>query len=193
MLPITSQDIIDFTPSDMANLDPKPIFKIAPLTIAQRSKYRHAVAQSGVRYVDGDEYLAALENAAKILTGEQFAAAQSLIAFLKSDQASIAKNYDADEIKTLAAKAGDLELALLENDVDLRRLQAERSYFTDMTVILAARHALRGWENMPVGFEKSSDGLVGESAFNTLSDMAILEIGMRALELMQPRGQVAKN
>ena len=178
MLPISARDRIRFTPPALAEQKPLPVFMLAPLTIAERAKYRRDLAMAA-KPVSHASYQTALANAAKkYLSAADYEAATALL--LTDDDDSAVARFK-------------LENQLIDACAELRELAVQRAYFNDLTVILAAKYALRGWENYPIAFESDSTGMVREAAFNALPDAAIVELGFEALRLMSPSKDQEKN
>ncbi len=178
MLPISARDRIRFTPPALAEQKPLPVFMLAPLTIAERAKYRRDLAMTA-KQISHTAYQSALANAAKkYLSPVDHESATALL--LADDDDSAAARFK-------------LENQLIDACGELRELAVLRAYFNDMTVILAAKYALRGWENYPVAFESDSTGMVRDAAFNALPDAAIVELGFEALRLMSPTKDQEKN
>ena len=214
MAVLSANDLDRYTPPQRADDPAPPVYLIAPMTWRQRAAWRGDLARAGVSRIPTDEEFvrgvrAALEEVAPENLAECLDAVDAMLGLMaagpmpdappapagEGEGATPAPDPERDaETKRRAAVLdayGVVERAVLSHP-RVAAMAAERSLFNSFAPILAAAHALRGWEGVPVPFVRRG-GVVPDDALDRLDEDDLRAVGYRALELMRVSDTDRKN
>jgi len=169
-----------------ARFESPPIYFIATPTILERAKWRRSVLATGARWHDDEAMVACLKRG----IGEVVAPAQETELQDIVDRFS---GYDEGRApEDLAIDFEEIERTVQGAYPAYAGLTADRAYWLSVAPILAAQHFLTGWENVEAPFEQRA-GLLAEDCLAILPESHVMEIGLKAIELMSPTEDTAKN
>ena len=170
----------------MARFENPPIYLIATPTILERAKWRRAVLATGARWHDDDAMVACLKRGiAEVVAPDQAAELLDIVdRFAGFDEGQAPED--------LAMDFEEIERTVQGAYPAYAGLAADRAYWLSVAPIIAAQHFLRGWENIEAPFEQRA-GQLTEDCLAMIPEAHIMEIGLKAIELMSPTGDLAKN
>jgi hypothetical protein len=163
-----------------------PIYLLATPTILERAKWRRSVLATGARWHDDDAMVACLKRGiAEVVAPAQETDLLDLIDRFASYGEGLAP---AD----LAINFEEIERTIQSAYPAYAGLAADRAYWLSVAPITAAQHFLRGWENIGTPFEQRA-GQLTEDCLALIPEAHIMEVGLKAIELMAPTADMAKN
>ena len=169
-----------------ARFESPPIYFLATPTILERAKWRRAVLATGARWHDDDAMVACLKRG----IAEALAPAQE--AELLDIVDRFASYDEAQTPEDLAIDFEEIERSVQGAYPAYAGLAADRAYWLSVAPILAAQHFLTGWENVEAPFAKRA-GLLTENCLAMIPEAHVMEVGLKAIGLMSPTGDLAKN
>jgi hypothetical protein len=183
-LPLSTRDLVRFTPPDREGQDDAPVYLLAVPTYRDVIKWRHAVRAEGAQYPGDGEMLSCLRAAVTALVSadEQGSWFETL------DQYEAATEKTDDLNKELNGIADSLKAYWPE----ISQLIAARGFYLELAPLIAAQMFLRGWENVAPKFERRG-GLVPEALLDKIGRSDAALIGFRAIALMEPTETQSKN
>lgn len=213
-LPISVKELTRFTPSDHSNetreareseatklrgkkretvlaeitaeFESPPVYLIVTPTILERAKWRRSVLATGARWHDDQAMVTCLKRGiAEVVSPDQHTQLLDIV-----DRFTGYEETQAPE--DLAAEFEEIERTVQGAYPPYAGLAADRAYWLSVAPILAAQHFLRGWENVEAPFEYRAS-LVTEDCLAAIPETHVMEIGLKAIELMSPTGEQAKN
>lgn len=207
-LPVSARVPDRFTPSVAAGEDNPPVYIIAIPTVMAKAQWQRRLAQTGASYASDAALIEALRDGiAAVVAEDQRAELNAILdrrEELTAEIIAMPPPEEGDDTKADLRAAASAELAeVLKRVAEIERvisrayepyrnMVADRGYWMTVAPVLAARHFLAGWENVPVRFRRDSDGLVSQDALDDLPEGHLMAIGWRAITLMNA-GTVAKN
>jgi hypothetical protein len=169
-----------------ARFESPPIYFLATPTILERAKWRHAVLATGARWHDDDAMVACLKR------GISEVAAPDQEAELLDIVDRFASYGEGRAPEDLAIDFEEIERTVQGAYPAYAGLAADRAYWLSVAPILAAQQFLRGWENIDAPFEQRA-GQLTEDCLAMIPESEVMEIGLKAIELMSPTEDLAKN
>ena len=169
-----------------ARFESPPVYLIATATILERAKWRRSVLATGARWHDDGAMIACLKRG----IGEVVAPAQE--AELLDIVDRFASYDEAQTPEDLAIDFEEIERSVQGAYPAYAGLAADRAYWLSVAPILAAQHFLTGWENVEAPFAKRA-GLLTENCLAMIPEAHVMEVGLKAIGLMSPTGDLAKN
>ena len=216
MAVLSANDLDRYTPPHRASDPAPPVYLIAPMTWRQRAAWRGDLARSGVsRIPTDDEFVrgvrAALEEVAPENLAECLDAVDAMLGLMaagpmpEADAPPPAEGgapapeptpdpeRDAEIARRTAVvdAYGTVERAMATHP-RVAGMAAERTMFNGLAPVLAAAHALRGWEGVAVPFVRRN-GIVPDDTLDRLPEDDLRAVGFRALELMRVSDATRKN
>ena len=169
-----------------ARFETPPVYLLATPTILERAKWRRSVLATGARWHDDDAMVACLKRGiAEVVAPAQEAALLDIVD----------RFADCDE----GQAPGDLAIDFEEIERTVQGaypayagLAADRAYWLSVAPILAAQHFLMGWENVEAPFAQRA-GQLTENCLAMIPEAHVMEVGLKAIELMSPTADLAKN
>jgi hypothetical protein len=169
-----------------ARFETPPVYLIETPTILERAKWRRSVLATGARWHDDEAMVVCLKRGiAEVVAPGQEAELQNIVdrfAGCEEGQAPEDLTIDFEEIERTVQGAYPAYAGLA----------ADRAYWLSVAPILAAQHFMRGWENIDAPFEQRA-GLLTEDCLAMIPEAHVMEIGLKAIELMSPTEGTAKN
>jgi len=163
-----------------------PVYLLATPTILERAKWRRSVLATGARWHDDGAMVACLKRGiTEVVAPDQQSGLLDIVerfADCEEGQAPEDLARDFEEIEHVVQGAYPAYAGLA----------ADRAYWLSVAPILAAQQFLRGWENVEASFEQRAGQLI-EDCLAMISETHVMEIGLKAIELMSPTGDLAKN
>ena len=169
-----------------ARFESPPIYLLATPTILERAKWRRSVLATGARWHDDDAMLACLRR------GITETVAPSQEAELLDIVDRFASFDEGQAPEDLAIDFEEIERTVQGAYPAYAGLAADRAYWLSVAPILAAQQFLCGWENIEAPFEQRA-GLVTEECLAAIPEGHVMEVGLKAIELMSPTETQAKN
>jgi hypothetical protein len=169
-----------------ARFETPPVYLIATPTILERAKWRRSVLATGARWHDDDAMVACLKRG----IAEVVAPAQETELLDIVDRFAGCEEGQAPE--DLAIDFEEIERTVQGACPAYAGLAADRAYWLSVAPILAAQHFLRGWENIDAPFDQRG-GQLTEDCLAMIPEAHVMEVGLKAIELMSPTGDLAKN
>ena len=169
-----------------ARFERPPVYLLATPTILERAKWRRSVLATGARWHDDEAMVACLKRG----IAEALAPAQETELLDIVDRFAGFDEGQAPE--DLAIDFEEIERTVQGAYPAYAGLAADRAYWLSVAPILAAQQFLRGWENVEASFEQRAGQLI-EDCLAMISETHVMEIGLKAIELMSPTGDLAKN
>ena len=212
MVPLSRGEVVDYIPpefsdearakaeekgEDLARFDKRPVYKIAPATLIERTRWkRDLAAQAGRFPTNAELYEAARVGVKEVVEDEGQPALLEIIDSIEALELDPPKPpIDPDDEKrhrALLDDMGEIEKTLVDYHPPYAELVAQRQYWTDIATIAAAAAFLRGWDNVDLPFRRVR-GRVPEDLLAQLDQAHLTGIGTRAMQLMQPNADQAKN
>ncbi len=202
MAVLSANDLDRFTPAHRADDPAPPVYLIAPMTWRQRAAWRADLARAGVsRIPTDDEFVRGVRGALEELAPDNLAECLDAVdamlgvmaagpmpdapAAVEGAEPAPDPEREAEAVRraTVLDAYGAVERAVLSHP-RVAAMAAERSLFNSFAPVLAAAHALRGWEGVPVPFSRRG-GVVPDDALDRLDENDLRAVGYRALELMR--------
>lgn len=169
-----------------------PVYLLKPATVMERAAFRRDVHATGARYHDDAALLDCLRDGIKALVDDtQKPELLAVIDAVEELRAAAPSTPSAADVKTLA-DFDEIESTLRQHWPRYAQMTAERAYWITVAPIIACRHFLRGWENRRCAFIRKA-GLVAEDSLALLDETELMEIGFKAMALMQPSRDQEKN
>ena len=169
-----------------ARFESPPIYFLATPTILERAKWRRAVLATGARWHDDDAMVVCLKRG----ISEVVAPAQEAELLDIVDRFA---GYDEGQApEDLAIEFEEIERTVQGAYPAYAGLAADRAYWLSVAPILAAQQFLSGWENIDAPFEQRA-GQLTEDCLAMIPEAHVMEVGLKAIELMSPTGDLAKN
>ncbi len=163
-----------------------PVYLIATATILERAKWRRSVLATGARWHDDEAMVACLKRG----IGEVVAPAQETELLGIVDRFA---GYDEGQApEDLAIDFEEIERTVQSAYPAYAGLAADRAYWLSVAPILAAQHFLTGWENIDAPFEQRV-GQLTEDSLAMIPEAHVMEVGLKAIELMSATEDMAKN
>ena len=169
-----------------ARFENSPVYLIATSTILERAKWRRSVLATGARWHDDGAMVACLKRgiAEVVAPGQEAALLDIVDRFADCDEGQAPDD--------LAIDFAEIERTVQGAYPAYAGLAADRAYWLSVAPILAAQHFLRGWENVEAPFQQRA-GQLTEDCLAMIPESHVMEIGLKAIELMSPTGDLAKN
>ena len=180
MLPVSSKQIVEFTPESLAEREPKPVFFLQVATLMARAQWRRALAEEGARLPSQAELLAALRDDLK-------ASGPDNLEQLLDEVDAYEATADADEKLKVAPHMPQMEQWCARLAGAYSRALADRDFWFDLAPVMAAQRFIGGWENVGVPFKAAKSGVdpaTLEVLKDKLGEPVIKRVGWRAMELM---------
>nr|MBC8240233.1 hypothetical protein [Alphaproteobacteria bacterium] len=152
----------------------------------ERAKWRRSVLATGARWHDDGAMVACLKRgiAEVVAPGQEAALLDIVDRFADCDEGQAPDD--------LAIDFEEIERTVQGAYPAYAGLAADRAYWLSVAPILAAQHFLRGWENVEAPFEQRA-GQLTEDCLAMIPEAHVMEVGLKAIELMSPTGDLAKN
>lgn len=186
MVPVSVHDVHRYIPRALRDQAGAPVFLLRTPSLRQRAAWRRDIAAAGARFVATSELL------------EQLRAA--IGAWGLSNSAELIELVDQAEAMSEGKAPIDAEVAqrmrALENIMQgfgpYAELVAARSFWWEISTMLAFRHFVCGWENLAPAYAARL-GLVDEAVVDQLPDAFVFEVGTEAVALTSPDASQRKN
>ncbi len=213
MAVLSANDLDRFTPAHRASDPVPPVYLIAPMTWRQRAAWRADLAGAGISRLPTDEDFvravrAALEEVAPDNLAECLDAVDAMLGVMAAGpmpevppdahgHSDRMPEPDPDREAEIARRTavldayGTVEHAMAPHP-RVAAMAAGRARFNGLAPGLAAAHALRGWEGVPVPFVRRN-GVVPDDTLDRLPEDDLRAVGFRALELMRVSDAARKN
>jgi hypothetical protein len=169
-----------------ARFENPPVYLLATPTILERAKWRRSVLATGARWHDDGAMVACLKR------GITEVVAPGQVAELLDIVDRFANWEEGQAPEDLAIDFEEIERTVQGACPAYAGLAADRAYWLSVAPILAAQHFLTGWENIEAPFEQRA-GQLTEDCLAILPESHVMEIGLKAIELMSPTEDTAKN
>jgi hypothetical protein len=169
-----------------AKFETPPVYLLATPTILERAKWRRSVLATGARWHDDGAMIACLKRG--II--EVVAPAQEADLLDIVDRFAGCDGGQAPE--DLAIDFEEIERTVQGAYPAYAGLAADRAYWLSVAPILAAQQFLSGWENVEAPFEQRA-GQLSEDCLAMIPEAHVMEVGLKAIELMSPTEELAKN
>ena len=193
---ISGRDLERFTPEWRAPEETPPVYLIAPLTLRERAAWQRDLTRSGATWHSDADVLAAVREAVREAApdneAEVLGAIDQLIGALADNPAAMTPPEGEDDPLAAARAAYAPVEAVMRSHPSVASLIADRGYFNMIAPMLAAAHALRGWEGIDVPFRRER-GLVPEDVLERLKPEDMAACGWRAMALFRVGDTDAKN
>lgn len=190
-LPVSAQDLIEFTPAGETG-DDAVIYLLRVPTHRLEARVEAAKARAGIDYPSDERLTAELRRA---IEGAVEDAQQSEALGLLDDMLELMQAPEADpaRLADLATAVQDMEQQLSKVWPPLRELHARRSEAISQTLWIVARHYLGGWCRIERSFETGPDGLVTEACLDSLPPGHVGAIAGKAMSMRHPSKDQEKN
>lgn len=181
MLPLTTKDIIAFTPER----EGAPTYSIGVPTMAGRATFRRKVEEAGAQFISDAALLEILRDGVRehVSEAQQGEALGIIDAFETSE--------DEAALVELSALVKDIERQIRAVYPPYIEATAARGYYLSITPLIATRCFLRGIEG-GVKFE-SKAGTITDECLEKIPEADVKAIGWKACSLMTPTGTQIKN
>jgi len=203
MLPISTQDVLRFTPLDAQNQDKPPVYMIGVPKQLERAAWRRDVRAQGATYPSeldrltlmkkGVEEMARPEQKPELLAviAEAIAAREEQPRAVIEDPPKLQRIGEIlhQNYPPYAELLGEI---LHQNYPPYAELLGERDYWLSVAPIMAARRFLQGWENVDLPFERQF-GLVPEALIEFIAEAHVAAIGWQAITRMTLSKEREKN
>jgi hypothetical protein len=169
-----------------ARFENPPIYLLATPTILERAKWRRSVLATGARWHDDGAMVACLKRGiAEVVAPAQEAELLDIV-----DRFA---GYDEGQApEDISIHFEEIERTVQGAYPAYAGLAADRAYWLSVAPIIAAQQFLRGWENINTPFEQRAN-LLTEDCLALIPEAHAMEIGLKAIELMSPTEDMAKN
>lgn len=191
-LPVSAGNLIPFTPEHYAEGDAKaPIYLLARPTPFLRADIRADMTRMGVTPVHKSQFRRALRTALPLfLEGE--ALKQSLADIDTVEAADVENPENTPDLVQAIIRVEGLGLVALVHSEEYAELSALSTRWWDVYCILAARYALRGWENVSAKFIRRRRAVIDE-ALLAIPPQDLKAIGAKVVSLMHVSEDQRKN
>lgn len=177
---VTSRDdLVEFTPPGSPRT-----YTLAPLTYRQRAAFRADMAKEGGAYPSRAQLFGGMRAVVRDLAP---ANAAELLELLDAAEAD-----DKSEDRDVQARLAALE-AQISTQPAYAQLMAARVQYANILPLIAAKHALRGWQGPGLPDFTTEGGFVPEALLNQIPDDELQAVGDKAADLMQPAKAAAGN
>lgn len=195
-LPLSGKDVVRFTPAAFKPDDPTaPVYLIGVPTGISKAKWRRDVTREGARGVSYAELHACLKEAVPALILDEQGRAKAL-EDIETTAAVIERisrgEKPEDEDWSAFARIAPIEQQALRDWPPYAEKQSDQNYALEIQRLLAAKHFLRGWENVEAKFNVKH-GLVTDDSLSSIPPDHVVEIGLHALGLMALSGSQKKS
>jgi len=188
LIPISSKDIIRFTPSAYKDDPAAPVYILSVPTIAGKAKFHREMAVNGCKFHSDEEFIQMLrEGVNAVIEESQRASVLETI-----DVYDLYRKEKKESAADLALEIANIEKTILQHYQPYAELNADRNFYFSMYPIILTSLFLKGWENKEPAFKKTGDH-ISEESINAISAGDLNEIGMKLMELMSPSGKTEKN
>ncbi len=169
-----------------ARFETPPVYLLATPTILERAKWRRAVLATGARWHDDEAMVACLKRgiAEVVAPGQEAELLDIVDRFADCDEGQAPGD--------LAIDFEEIERTVQGAYPAYAGLAADRAYWLSVAPILAAQHFLMGWENVEAPFAQRA-GQLTENCLAMIPEAHVMEVGLKAIELMSPTADLAKN
>lgn len=157
-IPLEATDILDFTPDSLANIVPKPVFRLKAGSRREREKYQHLVVSEGLRYHTQESLRAeTLRGLQELWSPDVFAEQQGR---LKAFWDAVEQHHKAIEGVEDPPAFEHPDMAAVQALTDevtrawppLRTMGADNLTFTNNSPALMLSIILKGWSNFDCSF-----------------------------------------
>lgn len=180
MNPVTSRDaLVEYQPPGSPRT-----YRLAPLTFRQRQAFRADLAREGGIYPSQAQLLDTIRRVVRELAPANAAELLEMVDAAEADRLS--------EDRDLQSRLSTLEARIADQPA-YAALVAARVRYMGMMPLIAAQHALRGWEGPDLPPFEQRDGRVPEGLLEQLPEAEIRAIGNRAADLLTPSTAAAGN
>lgn len=191
-LPVSMRDVVRFQigqESGAPEDEEQPVYLLGHWDLPLKAKYQAALTRRGLRYPQDEEMLDALR---AFVESVELAPAETekILALIEKYRDAKAQKQDlpTDELQELQG----IETAADQHSEQVRAIKAARGEFLAVAPYLAAKLMLRGWERLPVVFERKN-GEVTAACLAKLPDRDVIMIGFYAASMKEPTERQAKN
>lgn len=186
MLPITSKDVVRFTPESARGEKP-PVYLIAVPTMKGKAAYTRELLAEGVTGVGPAKLWQGLKDAiAEVVADKQ---QKEILGWMDRIENWKKKEPPRD----LIDKVADVEQQILAEHQEYARLYAENNYAQEISSLIACRMFLKGVENLEVEFKTDRQGYVEMETLESLPLGHVSQIGQKIQALLFLPKVTAKN
>lgn len=196
MLPISTKELVRFTPDALKEREEAPVFLLKVPTVRENMTFTRVLLEEGLIYPSDAEYIEAMrgaitgcvaddEQAALLEIVDEFEAAVETPARAgedEPDEAEIERRAD------LSARINEITATLRPHWQPLARIIANRVHFAQMAPYLRAQMFLMKIDGKPP--LKRNFGRLSDDFMNAIEERygpgTVAAIGNRIVELMQP-------
>lgn len=193
--PISTKDLIRFTPDNWKDKDDAPVFLIKVPTVREKIGFEAQMELEGLRYPQNLELYTALREAIKdqVIDEEQ----PALLAIIDEAEAVSEEGGDAQPDADLLERVEEINKALRQFYRPLGQVHAERRRYLGMVWYLRAQMFLMGIEGKnPPAFERRG-GVLTDKCIEAIEERygigTIVQIGIRTIPVMTPDEDERKN
>jgi hypothetical protein len=196
MAVLSRKDISAFTPPHRMNEETPPVYFVAPMRTYEKSSWNSDLIRTGAGFYTDDQIIAAMKTVVPELDLDNPDEVIGIIDTWQADQ----KNPKSEPSPEEAALTAETERQYRRIESAMRRMVpeiadmlADRQKWLQNAPKLAAQYALRGWENVPLKFERDRQGKMVERLLDELPAEDVLAIGAEAIRLAFPTKEERKN
>lgn len=194
MPPVSTKELIRFTPAQFDNQENPPVFLLKTPTLRDKIALESCLAVEGVRYPSTPEYVAALKDGIRVNVIEE--EQPMLLAYVDEFEGLMEEGNPVDQ--ALADRIEQIARTLRQFYRPLAQIEADRGRFLAMAMLVRAEMFL-------VGIEGGDDPIKIEKRFGRLTEQCqeaidqkygggvLFAVGAKTVDLSQPTEQEAKN
>lgn len=191
-LPLSAQDLVEFTPPDAEGQEGAPVYLLRVPTYRIAARLEAAKARAGLRYPPDHQLLAELRRAVEAAVED--AQQPEILGLLdRFDALRAAGDPGHEDLLRTAAQVAQVEAQLAPVWPPLGDLLAERVMAIEMSLFLAAQHHLAGWRGEGLPPFEMENGIATAECLDRLPPGHVAAIGGRALALRRVDASAAKN
>ena len=193
MLPISTKDLVPFTPDGLKEREDAPVFLLKVPSLREKIAIDFEIAAAGVRYPSNTEYAAALR--AAVLEHVIYDDQPQLLQFIEEfDSAAIEGSTAEEEVNE---RIEEIARALRPVDPPLGRVQGERVRFLETAFLVRAEMFLMGIEGLDAPPVERRSGKLTERCMESIErryGMGTIQlIGGQVASLANPTADERKN
>ena len=159
-------------------------YTLAPLTFRERAAFRADMARTAGAYPSRAQLFGALRAVVRELSPGNAAELLDLLDAAEADEAG--------EDRETQVRLAALE-AQVATQPTYAAMAAARVHYSNMLPLVAARHALRGWQGPDLPEFRRERGLVPDELLDAVPFADLTAIGNKAADLMAPSEAAAGN
>lgn len=187
MIPVTSKDLIPFTPESAQEEEPKPVYYLKTPNVAEKALFRRELMAQGAHPVSDERvYHELRKKIPEFITGDDVPAVLACIDEVQALKPGEKLGEDSQKLLEV------VEGMVIERDPEYARLIAARSYFFSMIQITGVSMFCVKWDNLPTPCERKG-GRLTEESLEAIPQRHLLEIGNEVFRRMSVGREERKN